>query len=146
MFYGRNRDKDKPRMWFDSRTSSEKSSDKYFEELEDLTNCIDEIADCAYFDTDLTADDFPGAYQYVMARIKELKSYLRHDYDESDRDDLIESLDEIREDLEDLDIDCALYDDGTDYLDDDDDDDDDDWEDDEDEDWEDNDDDDDFYK
>ena len=110
---------------FDSRSKWDKSSDSYFESLEELAEEIDDIESNTSFISELTPDDFGNGYQFIIHRIRELKDYLIDDETIIDTHDLLESLDEIREKLDDLKDDALLYDDISGY---DDEDDDDDWE------------------
>lgn len=112
---------------FDSRSKWEKSRDSYFEALEELAEEIDFVESNTPFISELSPDDFDNGYQFILHRLKELKNYLINDETIIDTHDLLESLDEIREKLDDLTDDALLYDDISGY-DDEDDDDDDDWE------------------
>lgn len=116
--------------WFDSRTNWEKSSDEYFEKLDDLARQLDDVDAelCLY--TSLTPDDFDSGYEYVYGRIKELKEYIAQDESSDPSTPATsygtrETLQDIYEDLLDLYDDALLYDDycgaDTDDLDDDDD-------------------------
>lgn len=102
--------------WFDSRTSWEKSSDEYFEKLEALAERLDDIESDTSFISDLSTDDFDSGYQFVCARINELQHYVKYDAVDVDKEDLLESIDEVHSDLLDLETDAILY---KDYFDDD---------------------------
>lgn len=123
--------------WLDSRTNWEKSSDKYFEELEELLAKIDDIEAGTTFITEFSPEDFSNGYKFVLARIKELRAYLVNEETVSDRSDYIESLNEIYDELSELSFDSTLYDNDfddwdekDDWDDEDDEDDEDDWDDD----------------
>ena len=96
--------------WLDSRTAWEKSSDKYFEALEELVEEIDSIEASTPFITDLSPDDFSNGYKFVLARLKELKSFLKSE-DSISNEGYIDSLNDIYDNLMDLSSDSDLYDD-----------------------------------
>lgn len=119
--------------WLDSRTDWDKANDTYFEELESLAAEIDDIEDCTSFISSLSPDDFGSGYRFVLTRLRELKEYLTENEAEPNRNEYIESLNDIYERLLVLYSDSALYDDDfveEDDFDEDEDYDDDDWDDD----------------
>lgn len=140
MYFDSKRRGKKGLPWTDGRTDYEKRSDEYYEKLEELVEQIDDVEALTPFMTELDPDDFDGGYQYVSARLRELKKYLKRDSsaDPVDKEDWLDQLDDIRNDLEDLETDAVLYDDDIDDdLDWESDDDDFDWDSDDDDDWDD---------
>lgn len=97
--------------WFDSRSKWEKKSNAYFEKLEDLLSEIDGIECETDFLSDLDPDDFSSGYNFVLARIKEIRRYIRSNQIDDEDEDLLDSLHDIQEDLVDLEGDALLYDD-----------------------------------
>lgn len=97
--------------WLDSRSSWEKSRDAYFENLEELVEQIDDVESNTSFISDLMPYDFDNGYQFVLGRIKELKRYLKRDAIVIDNEYLIETLEEIYNNLLDLETDSLLYED-----------------------------------
>ena len=97
--------------WTDSRSNWEKSRDEYFEELENLVVEIDVLEDNTSFISELTPEDFTSGFQYVFARLKDFRDFLKEDFSDSDKEDLMKDLYEIYEDLIDLYSDALLYDD-----------------------------------
>lgn len=138
MYFDSKRRGKKGLPWFGGRTDYEKRSDEYYEKLEELVEQIDDVEYNTPFMTGLDPDDYNSGYQYVSARLRELGKYLKQDNCAApvDKEDWLDRIDEIRNELEDLETDADLYDD----IDDDPDwdiDDDDDWDDykDDDDDW-----------
>ena len=141
MYFDSKRRGKKGLPWTDGRTAREKRSDEYYDKLEELVKQIDDVEANTQFISALYPDDCDGGYQYVSARIRELKKYLKRDCcaDAVYIDDWLDQLEDIRNELEDLETDALLCndetDDGLDWEADDDDfgwdsDDDDDWDDD----------------
>lgn len=96
-------------LWFDVRTDWEKSSDDYFEKLDELAQRLDGLDNELDLYTNLNLYDFDSGYEYVYGRIKELKEYIDQNgfADESDSVDFYG----IREDLRDIYEECLdLYD------------------------------------
>lgn len=100
--------------WFDSRSDWQKASDAYFEKLEDVAAEVDSVENATSFITELYPDDFDSGYQFVAARIGELRNYLRHDDPDGDPLDLLDTLDDISDSLKELKFDASLYDNGSD--------------------------------
>lgn len=101
--------------WFDTRTNWEKSSDEYFEKLDDLAQQLDDVDGSLNFYTSLEPEDFDSGYGYVYGRIKELKKYITEnkssdELDPVNRYGVRESLRDIYEDLLDLYDSALLYD------------------------------------
>jgi len=102
--------------WFDARSDWEKSSDEYFEALDELAQQLDDVDSGLNFYTSLTPDDFDSGYEYVYGRIKELKEYIAQN-ESSDEPYAVnmygarESLQDIYEELLDLYDSALLYDD-----------------------------------
>lgn len=101
--------------WFDSRTNWEKSSDEYFEKLDDLAQQLDDVDGDLNFYTSLEPEDFDSGYGYVYGRIKELKRYITENKSSDElapvnRYGVRESLQDIYEDLLDLYDSALLYD------------------------------------
>lgn len=101
--------------WFDTRTNWEKSSDEYFEKLDDLAQQLDDVDGSLNFYTSLEPEDFDSGYGYVYGRIKELKKYITEnkssdELDPVNRYGVRESLQDIYEDLLDLYDSALLYD------------------------------------
>ena len=88
---------------------------------------IDDVESNTQFISALYTDDCDGGYQYVAARIRELKKYLKRDCcaDAVYIEDWLDQLEDIRNELEDLETDALLcnddIDDDLDWEDDDDD-------------------------
>lgn len=101
--------------WFDSRSEWEKSSDQYFEKLDDLAQQLDDVDGELNFYTSLAPEGFDSGYDYVYARIKELNRYI-HQNESSDELARVnhygvrESLHDIYEELLDLYDSALLYD------------------------------------
>lgn len=100
--------------WFDSRSDWQKASDAYFEKLEDVAAEVDSVENATSFISELYPDDFDSGYQFVAARIGELRNYLRHDDPDGDPLDLLNTLDDISDSLKELKFDASLYDNGDD--------------------------------
>lgn len=98
--------------WFDSRSDWQKASDAYFEKLEDVAAEVDSVENATSFISELYPDDFDSGYQFVAARIGELRNYLRHDDPDGDPLDLLNTLDDISDSLKELKFDASLYDNG----------------------------------
>lgn len=101
--------------WFDTRTDWEKSSDEYFENLDELARRLDGLDNELDLDTTLDLYDFDSGYEYVYGRIRELKEYIDQNEfaDELDSADLYgirEDLRDIYEELLDLYDSALLYD------------------------------------
>lgn len=102
--------------WFDARTEAEKSSDEYFEKLDDLAKQLDDIdADLRLYSS-LIPEDFDSGYEYVYARIKELERYVAENESSDELNSVNtymvrDSLDDINEELSDLYDSAILYDD-----------------------------------
>lgn len=116
MYFDSKRRGKKGLPWTDGRTDYEKHSDEYYEKLEKLVEQIDDVEANTSFLTELDPDDFDGAYLYVSGRLRELKKYLKR-YSSADAvyiEDWLDQLEEIRNELEDLETDALLCNDGTD--------------------------------
>lgn len=116
MYFDSKRRGKKGLPWTDARTDYEKRSDEYYEKLEELVKQIDDVEANTSFLTELDPDDFDGAYLYVSGRLRELKKYLKR-YSSADAvyiEDWLDQLEEIRNELEDLETDALLCNDGTD--------------------------------
>lgn len=109
--------------WLDSRSKTERMSDEYYEQLSGLMDDIEVIEDRTQYISELDYYDYECAYSYVSKRIKLFKDYLRRDYVGDDKEDLMESIDEVKDELESLQDDAIVYD-GLGFSSDDDDDDD----------------------
>lgn len=116
MYFDSKRRGKKGLPWTDSRTEQEKRSDEYYEKLEELVKQIDDVEANTQFISALYPDDCDGGYQYVAARIRELKKYLKRDCcaDAVDIEDWLDRLEDIRNELEDLETDALLCNDETD--------------------------------
>lgn len=116
MYFDSKRRGKKGLPWTDARTDYEKRSDEYYEKLEKLVEQIDDVEANTSFLTELDPDDFDGAYQYVSARLRELKKYLKRDCcaDAVYIEDWLDQLEDIRNELEDLETDALLRNDETD--------------------------------
>lgn len=116
MYFDSKRRGKKGLPWTDARTDYEKRSDEYYEKLEKLVEQIDDVEANTSFLTELDPDDFDGAYLYVSGRLRELKKYLKRYScaDAVDIEDWLDQLEEIRNELEDLETDALLCNDGTD--------------------------------
>ena len=103
--------------WFDARTNWEKSSDEYFEKLDELAQQLDDVDAGLNFYTSLTPEDFDSGYEYVYGRIKELKQYIAQHATSDESSNHVncyearESLQDIYEELLDLYDAALLYDD-----------------------------------
>lgn len=96
--------------WTDARTAWQRDSDEYFENLESLASDLDDIESDTQFITELTPDDFDTGYQYVQQRITELRSYIIEDeFDNAYANQLLESLNDVLEELQNLEDDAELY-------------------------------------
>lgn len=115
--YFKSRINGKPKLqWFDARTDWEKSSDKYFENLDELAQRLDGLDNELDLDTSMTPEDFDSGYEYVYGRIKELKESIeqKESADELDSVNLREIMDDLHdiyEELLDLYDPALLYDD-----------------------------------
>lgn len=116
MYFDSKRRGKKGLPWTDARTDYEKRSDEYYDKLEELVEQIDDVEANTSFLTELDPDDFDGAYLYVFGRLRELKKYLKRDCsaDAVYIEDWLDQLEEIRNELEDLETDALLCNDGTD--------------------------------
>lgn len=116
MYFDSKRRGKKGLPWTDARTDYEKRSDEYYDKLEELVKQIDDVEANTSFLTELDPDDFDGAYLYVSGRLRELKKYLKRDCcaDAVYIEDWLDQLEEIRNELEDLETDALLCNDGTD--------------------------------
>lgn len=105
--------------------------------LEELASQIDDLEACTSFITSLSLDDFDSGYRFLLNRVRELKHYLVNESDDTDRDELLDSIEELKDSITVLNDDAMLYEvmwdddddddeDDFDFDDDDDDDDDDD--------------------
>mgnify|MGYP000816331746 FL=1 len=116
MYFDSKRRGKKGLPWTDARTDYEKRSDEYYDKLEELVKQIDDVEANTSFLTELDPDDFDGAYLYVSGRLRELKKYLKR-YSSADAvyiEDWLDQLEEIRNELEDMETDALLCNDGTD--------------------------------
>lgn len=95
--------------WFDGRSKWQKSSDEYFERLEELALQIDDLEACTSFITSLSPDDFDSGYRFLLNRVRELKHYLVNESDDTDRDELLDSLEELKDSIMILNDDALLY-------------------------------------
>lgn len=101
--------------WFDARSDWERGSDEYFEKLECLAEAVDDVESETDFITALSTDDFDNSYQYVLGRLRELRSYLKNEaLQNADTDAQLRTLYDIFDKLCDLYSDAVLYDDETD--------------------------------
>lgn len=91
--------------------SGKNESDEYFEALEELAEQVDNVECDTDFMTDLDPMDFDNGYEYVKGRIKELRRYIKREMDEYEAEDLLDTLDDIKDELENLYDDSLLYDD-----------------------------------
>lgn len=116
MYFDSKRRGKKGLPWTDGRTAREKRSDEYYDKLEELVKQIDDVEANTQFISALYPDDCDGGYQYVAARIRELKKYLKRDCcaDAVYIDDWLDQLEDIRNELEDLETDALLCNDETD--------------------------------
>ena len=97
--------------WLYTQSSWDKANDEYFQTLEKLVEQIDDLESETAYISELDTCDFDNGYQFVLGRIKELKKFIIQDDSIFDKEDLLESLDETHENLEDLRSDAILYDD-----------------------------------
>lgn len=99
--------------WTDSRSDWEKWSDEYFEKLEELAQQVDDVSADASFISQLAPEDFDNGYQFVLGKIKELKEYIIRDAvlkTDDYKEMLLDSLEDIHENLLELRFDVGLYD------------------------------------
>lgn len=116
MYFDSKRRGKKGLPWTDGRTAQEKRSDEYYDKLEELVKQIDDVEANTQFISALYPDDCDGGYQYVSARLRELKKYLKRDCcaDAVYIEDWLDQLEDIRNELEDLETDALLRNDETD--------------------------------
>ena len=115
MYFESKRRREKSLPWFDARSDWEKSSDEYFENLDNLAQQLYDVDGELRYYSSLTPEDFNSGYGYVHSHFKELMKYVAQN-ESSDAEtpvniyDIRGSLQDIYNELSDLYDSAILYD------------------------------------
>ena len=97
--------------WFHRQSEQERNQTVFYNQLEEIIGRINEIESDTDFASCLTMDSFIYRYQYVKARLRELKRYIMNNPESGYDSSLLEDLEDLTDVLEDLETDALLYED-----------------------------------
>lgn len=97
--------------WMGGLSYADKASNEYFEELEKIAEEVDDVEGETNFISSLSPEEFESGYNFVAARITELKKYIVHESVIPDKYGALHSLSEIKRELAGLKDQAVLYDD-----------------------------------